>query len=310
MKSLQLLLAMCLALPLAGTGFAKTIYKYQDDVGNWHFTDVSPSIDRPIEKQRVHVASRSKIVIRNRGSDTRPEYYVYNDYYGPVEVHIALSDVTNILSDAPAPLTVVVPPRQEVRALRLQVMNSNQPYSYNLKAISVLGPRTAETDPATSYRIPYAAGNAFEVTQAFFGEFSHNTPDSQYAVDISMPEGTPVVAARDGIVMDVNRDFEGNGTDMEKYGTRANRVRILHADGTMAEYAHLKLESVNVIPGSHVKAGQVIAQSGNTGFSTGPHLHFVIQKNDGTALVSIPFTFRLEDGNLIKPHEQMRLAGY
>src|SRR3569623_1474309 len=109
MKSLKLLLAICLALPMAGKIFAKNIYKYQDDVGNWHFTDVSPSIDRPIEKQRVHVASRSKLVIRNRGSDARPEYYVYNDYNGPVEVHIALSDVTNILSDAPAPLTVVVP---------------------------------------------------------------------------------------------------------------------------------------------------------------------------------------------------------
>ena len=58
-----------------------------------------------------------------------------------------------------------------------------------------------------------------------------------------MPEGTPVLAARDGVVMTVDNDFYGNGQDMAKYGDRANNIRIVHSDGTMAVYAHLQLES-------------------------------------------------------------------
>lgn len=308
MKIVSVLLTLLLALPSVVT--AKTIYKYQDADGHWHFTDVSPSTDRPVDRKHVQVAARSKVTIRNLGSDIHPEYYIYNDYYGPVEIHLTLSNAENIVSDAPVPLKLMVPPRQEVRAIALEVMDPARAYSYNLRATSVMGPPRTNETPAVTYRIPYAGGTAFEVTQAFFGEFSHNTPDSEYAVDIAMPEGTPIVAARDGIVMDVNRDFVGNGSDMQKYGARANGVRILHDDGTMAEYAHLKSESVRVIPGTRVKAGQVIAESGNTGFSTGPHLHFVVQKNDGKMLRSIPFTFRLEDGTLIKPQENMNLAGY
>lgn len=310
MKIASVFLSILLILPLVTTSTAKTIYKYQDTDGHWHFTDVSPNTDRPIDKKHVQVAARSKVTIRNLGSDIRPEYYIYNDYYGPVEIHLTLSNVENIISDAPAPLKLLVPPRQEVRAMGLEVMDKTEAYSYNLRATSVLGPPRTQSVPAVTYRIPYAGESAFEVTQAFFGEFSHNTPDSEYAVDIAMPEGTPIVAARDGIVMDVNRDFIGNGADMNKYGARANGVRILHEDGTMAEYAHLKAESVRVIPGTYVNAGQMIAESGNTGFSTGPHLHFVIQKNDGEKLRSVPFTFRLEDGTLVKPQEHTTLAGY
>lgn len=309
MKILSVSLLVLLMVP-TGLVSAKSIYKYQDGDGHWHYTDISPNTDQPVARQHVEVAPRSKVIIRNQGSELKPQYYVYNDYYGPVEVHLALSNAENVLSDLPMPATVLVPPRQEVRALGLEVMNPSKSYRYRLKATSVLGPPDAREAPDVTYRIPFAGGSAYEVTQAFFGEFSHNSPESEYAVDIAMPEGTPIVAARDGVVMDVNRDFSGNGDDFAKYAARANAVRILHDDGTMAEYAHLKLESVRVIPGSRVRAGQVIAESGNTGFSTGPHLHFVIQKNDGAALRSIPFTFRLEDGTLIKPQEKTRLAGY
>ena len=99
------------------------------------------------------------------------------------------------------------------------------------------------------------------------------------AVDINMPEGTPVLAARDGVVMTVDNDFFGNGLDMAQYGDRANNIRIVHADGAMSVYAHLQLESARVQVGQHVKAGQVIALSGDTGYASGPHLHFCVQMN-------------------------------
>jgi len=110
----------------------------------------------------------------------------------------------------------------------------------------------------------------FPVAQAFSGQASHTDKQNYYAVDVGMPEGTPVLAARDGAVMTVDNDFYGAGQDLSKYGDRAHNIRIVHGDGTMAVYAHLQLESARVAVGDHVHAGQQIALSGNTGYTRGP----------------------------------------
>jgi len=109
--------------------------------------------------------------------------------------------------------------------------------------------------------------------------------------------------------MDVEEDFNRAGNDLKEDGDKANHVRILHDDGTMALYAHLDLASVSVGRGARVAAGQAIARSGNTGFSTGPHLHFVIQQNVGMDIRSVPFRFRLAGGGSDVPHENQLLAG-
>src|SRR5690625_5722784 len=79
--------------------------------------------------------------------------------------------------------------------------------------------------------------------------------------------------------MDTARHFRRAGDNLEYFGPRANFVRILHDDGSMALYAHLDYGGVSVRDGQRVKRGQRIGRSGNTGFSTGPHLHFVVQVN-------------------------------
>ena len=85
---------------------------------------------------------------------------------------------------------------------------------------------------------------------------------------------------------------------------RANHVRILHDDGSMAVYAHLQPESVVVRAGARVRAGQQIGSSGNTGFSTGPHLHFAVQLNRGMRLESVPFRIEGPAGTLAIPGAQ------
>jgi murein DD-endopeptidase MepM/ murein hydrolase activator NlpD len=92
--------------------------------------------------------------------------------------------------------------------------------------------------------------------------------------------------------MQVESDFSKAGVSRETYSGRANFVRILHDDGSMALYAHLKTGGVLVRVGQQVQAGQQIGLSGNTGFTTGPHLHFAVQVNRGMRLVSIPFRMR------------------
>jgi murein DD-endopeptidase MepM/ murein hydrolase activator NlpD len=79
---------------------------------------------------------------------------------------------------------------------------------------------------------------------------------------------------------------------------------VLHEDGTMAVYAHLQPESVIVRPGQRVNTGQRLGASGNTGFSTGPHLHFALQVNRGMELVSIPFRMDAPNGAVTIPGAQ------
>ncbi|MGB5690717.1 MAG: M23 family metallopeptidase, partial [Woeseiaceae bacterium] len=100
------------------------------------------------------------------------------------------------------------------------------------------------------------------------------------------------------------------GPDADLYADLANIVRVLHDDGTFAVYAHLNWNSIRVNPGERVHAGQYIADSGNTGFSSGPHLHFAVQRNVGMFVESLPVTFRGPGDSSINPRSGMTLAAY
>ena len=131
-----------------------------------------------------------------------------------------------------------------------------------------------------------------------------------YAVDFSMPVGTDVVAVRDGIVFDVAASNFKGGPDAEKYADLANLVRILHDDGTFAVYAHLNWNTIRVSPGDRVVAGEYIADSGNTGFSSGPHLHFAVLRNLGMRVESVPVRFRSASGASVEPVMGATLKSY
>jgi murein DD-endopeptidase MepM/ murein hydrolase activator NlpD len=139
---------------------------------------------------------------------------------------------------------------------------------------------------------------------------THNTPDSRYAVDIAMPIGTDIHAARGGIVFEVaSTNFRG-GVDRERDAATANIVRILHDDGTHAVYAHLNLNSIRVQAGDEVERGEYIADSGNTGFSSGPHLHFAVLRNVGMRIESVPVTFEGPNTAEIQPTAGNALTAY
>ncbi len=128
----------------------------------------------------------------------------------------------------------------------------------------------------------------FKVTQGWQGKFTHNGPKSRYAMDVSMPIGTPIIAVKDGTIVDMKIDSDKGGNNV-KYRPFANFIRVKHDDGTMSIYVHLSCRSNRLNVGDRVRKGEVLALSGNTGYTTGPHLHFAMQTNTEQGLQGIKY---------------------
>lgn len=286
-------LAILLLALVATAPHAKKIYKFTDEAGVIHFTDQPPKTDRPVQQTAVRVEQTPMVQLRVEGHDNRRQARVFNRFAGPVQVELSVGDVHNIATDPPLPLTVVMRAREERVLADLRQADIAQPAGFELALRAIPGSPDARHDDS-EYHWPLG-NQPVQIHQGFDGAFSHTSEESRFAFDAAADEGTPVLAAREGIVMEVQDDYYGAGLDKEKFASRANVVRILHRDGSMAVYAHLRPESVVVQTGRYVYAGQAIGESGNTGFSTGPHLHFCVQVNRGMRLVSVPFRMRGPD---------------
>ena len=298
--------ALATVLLTCGSAHAKHMYQYTDKQGITHFTDVAPDADvGDVKATLVKTDHSSLLQLRESGPDSDRLVDFINSSGGPVTVSMAFEQSSNVLSKPTLPALIVVAPQGETHALEIQPINANASYRYRYSYRYMPGDYRAVQDPNATYRIPFDDAQRFRISQAFHGSFSHHDAQNEYAVDIGMPEGTPVQAARDGVVMTVDNDFYGNGLDMSQYGDRANNIRIVHADGAMSVYAHLELESARVHVGQHVRAGQVIALSGDTGYTSGPHLHFCVQMNRDLQLVSVPFVFAGKDGNFTPTQGQV-----
>ncbi|PRB82666.1 M23 family metallopeptidase [Pseudomonas sp. MYb185] len=276
---------MGIALLLASPALlGSTIYKYTDANGVVTYTDqrvqgakVFVFSDNMVENndRQVYVTTRE-----HAGGDT---LVVKNDLYAPVEVELEITSAEHVLGVPAKPVRWVLPPRGQIRLLTLVPDGKGTPrYQHRLRY--ALGDPRSEHSPL-AYPLPWRGG-PFRMTQGPGGRYSHTGPKGRYAVDIAMPVGTPIVAARGGLVVKTENQQSGRGTN-----PAGNFVRVLHDDGTMGVYLHLKQGSVNVREGQRVRDGELLALSGNTGNSTGPHLHFVVQKNVGLNTVSIPFEF-------------------
>ena len=236
----------------------------------------------PMKRTPVTGEQKPAARLRFETRDDAIEAWADNHLAGPIEVTLRPLRGTVASADPPLPARTVVASLQRALVARLGPETSAELWLDVVPGDPNAQPRDVE------YLYPLS-GAALKIEQGWGGVFSHHDLQNRHAVDFAADIGTAVIAARAGTVMEVETDFERAGLDTANDAGRANFVRIVHDDGTMALYAHLKSEGVLVRVGQRVRKAEVIALSGNTGFTTGPHLHFAVQVNRGMQLRSIPF---------------------
>ncbi|AUY34950.1 DUF4124 domain-containing protein [Pseudomonas soli] len=286
------LLLFCALLTASASSLGMTIYKTTDTYGVVSYSD-RPRVGAKVFVFREPMVERLDGQVRLKTEDFAGgvRFVARNELFVPMEVELRVERLANAQGgNAPRIVRRLVPPRSN---LILSVVQARQGarLKYDTKFRYAMG------DPGQrpqGYRYPFPwKGGPFRLSQGPNGRFSHFGPKGRYAMDIAMPEGTPIIAARGGVVVKIENNQSGRGNN-----PAGNFVRILHPDGTMGVYLHLMRGSVVVGEGQRVAQGQPLAKSGNTGNSSGPHLHFVVQRNVGLALESIPYQFDRPIGGL------------
>ena len=276
---------------------AEDLYKYKDEKGKWVFSDKKPEGRGDVAKLQYKAgkppAPKPRVYVNNR--EGRHSLVVHNPYYASVELAVKSSIFKDSL------LKTVIP------AASTQILFSSDSKIPRYRYKWQLGKPKPKVEQHV-YKFPVSSKMSHRISQSFKGRFSHSKRPSIYAVDIATPVGTYISAARDGTVIWVKDDYHMGGRD-KYFLDKANYVKVLHQDGTYAVYAHILLGSALVGPGDKVMAGDRLARAGSSGYSTGPHLHFVLRKNAGFRAVSIPFKFASNLGRPFTPQTGMKVDG-
>ena len=288
-------LLLVLAFACCASAGAQDLYKYQDADGNWIFSDRPPEDGQTAESRELEVTQSEEgavVDVTHSHLGRTVLLTARNDFFAPVELRLEITESESLeLPGSDHPMTWVLPPQSTTNLLQLTILEGGEDPFLEYGFRYMPGDPRATHEAPRPYRAPFAKSSDHRVTQAFPDKITHAAADSYYAVDIAMPVGTDIVAARDGVVFDIASKNYRSGQSAEEDGPAANVVRILHDDGTYAIYAHLNTNTIRVRPGDVVERGQYIADSGNTGFSSGPHLHFAVVRNVGLRVESVPIEF-------------------
>jgi hypothetical protein len=289
---LRWLLALALIAAVAPPACAGRVYRWTDRDGVVHYDGTRPDLPDAEVTVLPFLAEPGAMARLRLETDADSGGYLAiadNTLAGPIEVMLRGDGM--VVGEPELPARATIPALGSVVVARLHGAPSQDGGTrggrFEVRLETVPGSPNAKPQD-DEYAFPLRTPTP-RVEQGYGGSFSHHDDENRYAVDFAAAIGTPVLAARGGTVMQVESDFDQASLSAERFGGRANFVRILHDDGSMAVYAHLALEGVLVRAGQRVARGQTIGLSGNTGFSSGPHLHFVVQVNRGMRLVAIPF---------------------
>ncbi len=238
--------------------------------------------------------SQPKIEFNSEKTNTGFIILANNSEFCSVSVRIKFQ-LKNLLSSNGDEFIFLVPPKtNQFKITDFNIVNKNDGFSYSYDVVSTFGDVTlTKYDSNYQYGLPFEKGNEFQVQQGYFGKYTHQ---KERSLDIDMPKGTRVVAARKGMIISQVDYNNKHCTDPSclKYN---NYIDIIHVDGTIANYSHLKFKSCKYQAGDVVEEGYIIAESDQTGYTSGPHLHFIAYLPAFENKKSISTLFKINNGD-------------
>lgn len=213
---------------------------------------------------------RLKLYRENEGK----AYMIFadNDEYAPISLEYSYT-ATNMSSSLANKKVVIIPAKSKKFLIsKLNAVDAKKGTSFKYNVFYVFGDVNAQHSENNTYSLPFEKHKKYVVYQGYNGKFSHQNANS---IDFSLQLGNEVHAARAGKVVQVVIKNNQNCTT-RNCAKFSNKIFILHNDGTLAEYVHLKQHGSAVQIGDQISEGQLIGFSGNTGWSKGPHLHFSV----------------------------------
>jgi hypothetical protein len=219
--------------------------------------------------------------------------YASNTEWYPVSVRFDFSNIGLRFSEGGRNLFVLPPRTDSFRIGELTPEPGASRWGIRYKYFTAMGDASLKNwDREYVYDLPFRKGEKFLLFQGYNGTFSHS---GENALDFTMPEGTDVLAVREGTVVQV---VQGNSRSCPSADCKQfnNYITILHPDGTFAYYGHIRQNGASVKPGDIVKNGDRIAASGNVGWSNGPHLHLAIFTGGFDRWNTLATRFRTDEG--------------
>lgn len=225
------------------------------------------------------------------------EIYLYTDSYEFCDFSLKIDfKVKNLKIDTKKSVYFIAKPQEKKQLiLKIPVIDKKKGYSFSYEVNMVRGNyKIEDVDENYVYDLPFDRVN--KIGQGYNGKETHKGLN---ALDFTVAVGTKIHAAREGVVVALMEDYNRTcyNSSCEEF---SNYVLLAHKDGTFAMYGHLKLNGVVVSIGDKVTKGQLIAYSGNTGYSSGPHLHFEVFLDSFYGHQTLRTKFRVGKGKKVK----------
>lgn len=257
--------------------------------------------DQKVLSAREVRQSDQPVTVYTKRQGERFLFYAQNKNIYPVTLTLELPKLQNFRTSKPLPLVLELSPYSTQQILSADVVNRKKRAGFTSRYSWVMGRLSARhSDPL--YRLPFSVGSAARVSQGFDGGVTHKGL-TRYAVDFQCPVGTKIYAVRGGKVIAAESSHNKGGFE-KRFGDQANYIIIEHDDHTLGKYYHLKQYGVMVRVGESVRRGQFIGYSGNTGYTSGPHLHFSVSSVDPASKnlpITLPFRFKTARGIVDRP---------